>query len=72
MKREERTDEKIKRVLLNEAQVAALVAIVGAEYVKTDAESLELHGQDETEDLLFLPSVVVEPANTAEVSAIMR
>lgn len=72
MKREERTDEKIKRVLLNEAQVAALVAIVGAEYVKTDAESLEVHGQDETEDLLFLPSVVVEPANTAEVSAIMR
>ncbi|MBK7257923.1 MAG: FAD-binding protein [Ignavibacteriae bacterium] len=62
----------MKRVLLNEAQVAALVAIVGAEYVKTDAESLEVHGQDETEDLLFLPSVVVEPANTAEVSAIMR
>jgi glycolate oxidase len=72
VKREERTDEKIKRVLLNESQVAALVGIVGAEYVKTDAETLEVHGQDETEDLLFLPSVVVEPANTAEVSAIMR
>ncbi len=72
MKREEKTDAKISKVMLTGAQVNDLIAIVGAEYVKTDAETLEVHGQDETEDLLFLPSVVVEPANTAEVSAIMR
>ena len=72
MKREEKTDAKISKVMLTGAQINDLIAIVGAEYVKTDAESLEIHGQDETEDLLFLPSVVVEPGDTAEVSAIMR
>ena len=73
MKREERkTEGRAEKKLLTAAQRDALVAIVGAEYVKTDAETLEIHGQDETEDLLFPPAAVVEPANTAEVSAIMR
>ena len=52
--------------------LAALRSIVGGEYVRTDQESLTLHGQDETEDLLFLPAVVVEPDTTAQVSAILR
>ena len=58
--------------MLTDAQVRDVTAIVGAEYVKTDAEALEVHGHDETEDLLFIPSVVVEPGTTAEVAAVMR
>lgn len=72
MKREERQDPGIARVMVTGGQIDALAAIVGAEYVKTDAETLEVHGQDETEDLLYLPAVVVEPGNTAEVAAVMR
>lgn len=52
--------------------LATLRSIVGGEFVRTDQESLTLHGQDETEDLLFLPAVVVEPDTTAQVSAILR
>ena len=29
------------------------------------------HGSDETEDLVFMPDVVLEPESTAEVSAIL-
>jgi glycolate oxidase len=50
----------------------ALAAIVGQEYLHTDPETLNLHGQDETEDLLFLPAAVVEPDATAQVAAILR
>ena len=37
-----------------------------------DDESRTLFGQDETEDLVFLPDVVVKPGSTAEVSAILQ
>ena len=50
----------------------ALVSIVGVDYVLHDAETLDRYGRDETEDLLFLPSVVVRPAGTSEIAAIMR
>jgi glycolate oxidase len=47
-------------------------SILGEEFVLTDAESLEKHGHDETEHLLFLPQVVVRPRTTEEISQIMR
>jgi len=46
--------------------------MVGADYVFTDAENLERCASDETEDLSFLPEVVVQPGNTTDVSAILR
>jgi len=46
-------------------------SILGEEFVLTDAESLEKHGHDETEHLLFLPQVVLRPRTTEEISRIM-
>ena len=52
--------------------VDRLTAIAGAEHVLTDAGALDTYGRDETEDLSFPPEVVVRPASTAEVAAILR
>ncbi len=47
-------------------------SIIGEKYVLVDQESLDNYSHDETEDLKFLPEVVLKPANTLEISAIMR
>ena len=53
-------------------QVAqALTSVVGADYVRTDAASLESYGVDALGQG-HPPDVVVLPANTAEVAAIAR
>lgn len=49
-----------------------LVEVVGASYVFTDDETLKEYGKDHTEDLVFPPSIVVKPASTQDVSAIMK
>jgi glycolate oxidase len=49
----------------------ALGAIVGAEYVRADAASLDAYGQDALGQGQP-PDVVVLPANTSEISAIAR
>jgi len=49
-----------------------LVEVVGVSYVFTDDETLNEYGKDHTEDLVFPPSIVVKPASTQEVSAIMK
>ncbi|WLD22760.1 FAD-linked oxidase C-terminal domain-containing protein [Flavobacterium dauae] len=49
-----------------------LIEIVGASYVFTDDETLATYGKDHTEDLVFPPSIVVKPASTQEVSAVMK
>jgi len=46
--------------------------IAGAANVLTDDESLKNYGHDETEDLVFLPDVVIRPRTTQEISAIMK
>ncbi len=46
--------------------------IVGDNYILTDNESLAQYGKDETERLLYLPQVVLRPATTEEISAILR
>lgn len=48
------------------------VRIVGAQYLHTDLEQLERCASDQTEDLRYLPEVVLQPASTAEVSSIMQ
>ncbi len=50
----------------------SLCKIVGSEYLFTDAETLKNYGHDETEDLSFLPSVVVKPRKAEEVSEILK
>lgn len=49
-----------------------LVEVVGEQYVFTDEETLNDYGKDHTEDLVFPPSIVVKPASTQQVSAIMK
>ena len=37
-----------------------------------DSDNLSKYGHDETEDLLFLPEIVLKPETTEEVSIIMK
>jgi len=53
-------------------QLNFLREIVGEDFVLTDDENLYHYGHDETEHLVYLPDVIVKPACTAEVSAILR
>ena len=57
---------------LSEDVVNKLASIVGQENILMDDEALTKYGRDKTEDLLFLPDVVVRPKNTQEVSEILK
>lgn len=46
-------------------------AICGEGFVMTDPESLSHYSHDETEDLKFMPEVVVKPESALEISAIL-
>jgi len=46
--------------------------ISGAENILTDIESLKICSSDETEDLSFLPEVVIKPWSTEEISKILK
>ena len=46
--------------------------IVGASFVFADEESLHHYAHDETEDLHFLPEVVIKPRTAEEISAILK
>ncbi|MCZ2460911.1 MAG: FAD-binding protein [Chitinophagales bacterium] len=46
--------------------------IVGEQYVLIDEESLQHYSHDETEDLHYLPEVVIKPRTAQEISAIMK
>ena len=52
--------------------IAELAAIVGATNLLQSAEDLERYSRDETEDLRFLPEVVVKPGTTDELSSLMK
>ena len=57
---------------VTEKILAQLESIVGEKYVFTDEDAKEKYGRDETEDLCFLPEVIVKPANANEISAILK
>jgi glycolate oxidase len=46
--------------------------IVGDKYIFTDSESLFHYSHDETEDLSFLPDIVLKPGTAKEVSEILK
>ena len=52
--------------------LSELHKIVGLDFVFIDQETLNHYGHDETEDYVFPPSVVVKPANTNEIAAILK
>ena len=52
--------------------IEQLKTIVGEAYVSTNSEVLANYGHDETEELTYLPEVVVKPRTSAEISEIMK
>src|SRR5579875_696803 len=63
------TAEKMSLAL---EHIEAFQKIVGEQYVFVDEEVLYNYSHDETEDLHFLPDVVIKPSNTEEISAIVK
>lgn len=61
--------------VLKQSKVTTIIdqlkRIVGERYVLLEEESLHSYGHDETENLLYLPDVVVRPRTAEEVSAIL-
>jgi glycolate oxidase len=49
-----------------------LQEIVGEKFIATDLDTRNHYGHDETEDYVFPPSIVVKPANTREISEIIK
>ena len=61
-----------KFVNVNSEIIANLNEITGDEYVYTDEDTLADYAHDETEDLSFIPEVLVKPANSQEISEIIK
>ena len=57
---------------LNPEILHKLTQIVGENYIFSDIETRNHYGHDETEDYVFPPNVVVKPANSNEVSQIIK
>lgn len=57
---------------ISDALMLQMRNILGESYFLTDETSLRAYGHDETEDLVFLPEAVALPANTQQVSNLMR
>lgn len=58
--------------LITPSIAAQLKSIVGDSFFLADEENLNHYGHDETERLLYLPEVVLKPANTNEIATILR
>ncbi len=57
---------------IDRADIAFFQSVVGDKYALTDAEHLDRCASDHTEDLHYLPEVVVQPTTVDEVSTIMK
>lgn len=52
--------------------ISFLQQLIGSEYVITDHTQLEKYAQDETEDHLFLPELIIKPRHPEEISQIVK
>lgn len=52
-------------------QLDAFRSIVGEQFVFVDDEALHQYAHDETEDLHYLPDVIIKPRTAEEISAVM-
>jgi len=57
---------------INSDIINALKQIIDAEDILTDNDNLEKYGQDETEDFVFKPEVVVKPKTVSQISEVMK
>ncbi len=58
---------KLTSITLKELQ-----NIVGAGNVAGDVEALQKYGRDETEDLVFLPEIVVKPESVEQIAGVLK
>lgn len=61
-----------KKGTLQVAHFDRFRTIVGAEHVYVDQETLDHYAHDETENLHFLPEVVIKPRTALEISEILK
>jgi glycolate oxidase len=57
---------------ISATQIANLTVIVGDQYSYTSSDKIFSYGKDETEDLLFLPELVLVPNTKEQISQILR
>lgn len=57
---------------INSSVLDKLNEILNKENVFIDADNLEKYGQDETEDFVFKPEVVLKPKSVEQISAVMK
>jgi glycolate oxidase len=57
---------------IDDQDLAYFRSVIGDQYVITSQEGLEKYAKDETEDLRFYPEAVLKPADTEEISRIMK
>lgn len=64
--------ETVATASLTAQHVEAFKKIVGEQFVFADEESLNNYAHDETENLHYLPEVVLKPRTAEEISAILK
>jgi len=57
---------------IDDTDLAFFRSVIGEQYVITSHDGLTKYAKDETEYLTFYPEVVLKPANTEEISRLMR
>jgi glycolate oxidase len=57
---------------INNNMLGKFISICGEENIFTDSDRLEKYGQDETEDLLFVPEVVARPDSAEQIAELMK
>jgi glycolate oxidase len=57
---------------IQQEDISYFESVLGAAYVSTDREQLERCASDQTEDLKYMPEVVLQPTTVAAVSDIMK
>ena len=57
---------------LRESDLAFFRSLLGDEYVMNGEEAIAKYSRDETDGVSFPPDVVLKPADTAQISAIMK
>ncbi|MEQ8304839.1 MAG: FAD-linked oxidase C-terminal domain-containing protein [Cyclobacteriaceae bacterium] len=62
----------LDKELLSEEILVQFRSIVGDANLLMDVESLREYGHDKTEDLVYLPDLVIKPASTEEISAVLK
>lgn len=57
---------------ISSSHITSFQKIIGKEFVLIDKDSLDKYASDETEDLKFLPELVLKPNSTEQISEILE